>query len=87
MPNGGGAVTGIALSQSPQSNKAIVVGAVLFPTKDGENISVIFNGNVIVAFAGYLNLGQKQLLMSALREVLLLVSNRITGATVDPQGY
>lgn len=87
LPNGRGTVTGIALSQSPQGGKVTGAGAVLLPIKDGENISVIFSGNPIVAFASSLNLGQEQWLMSALPEGLLLVSNRTQGTTVDPQGY
>ena len=76
LPNGRGTVTGIAISQSPQGGKVTGAGAVLSPIKDGENISVLFSGSPIVAFAGSLNLGQKQLLMSSLPEGLLLVSNR-----------
>ncbi len=87
LPNGRGAVTGIALSQSPQGGKVTGTGAVLLPLKDGENISVIFSGNPIAAFAGSLNLGQEQWLMSALPDGLMLVSNRIQGAIVDQQGF
>jgi len=87
LPNGRGTVTGIALSQSPQGGKVAGAGAVLLPNKDGDNITVIFSGNPIVAFAGSLNLGQEQWLMSALPEGLLLVSNHTQGTTVDPQGY
>jgi hypothetical protein len=87
LPNGRGTVTGIALSQSPQGGKVAGAGAVLLPNKDGDNITVIFSGQPIVAFAGALNLGQEQMLMSALPEGLWLVSNRVQGAMVDSQGF